>query len=183
MHTRYAGGLTLLVVYGHQVKSNDDPFLNLAKECVDILANHIASGGGIWPVDIFSVVKYLPLWFPGASFKRNAVIWKAKMEEFVDRPYEFVKSEIKKGTARPSFVSTLLEHPKLSSFDASSDSADDDESSSSDGDSSFLSCNTNASQDTTTDEHDIRWTANSMYSGTSNRPKPLCAQPHTGIPL
>jgi hypothetical protein len=53
MHTRYAGGLTLLVVYGHQVKSKDDPFLNLAEECVDILANHIASGGGIWPVDIF----------------------------------------------------------------------------------------------------------------------------------
>jgi hypothetical protein len=29
MHTRYAGELTLLVVYGYQVKSNDDPFLNL----------------------------------------------------------------------------------------------------------------------------------------------------------
>ncbi|KAG2120164.1 cytochrome P450 [Suillus cothurnatus] len=50
---RYTGGLTLLVVYGHQVKSNDDSFLNLAEECVDILANHIASGGGIWPVDVF----------------------------------------------------------------------------------------------------------------------------------
>ncbi|KIK42243.1 hypothetical protein CY34DRAFT_83884 [Suillus luteus UH-Slu-Lm8-n1] len=158
---RYAGGLTLLVVYGHQVKSNDDPFLNLAEECVGILANRIASGGGIWPVDIFPALKYLPLWFPGASFKRNAVIWKAKMEEFVDRPYEFVKSEIKKGTARPSFVSTLLEPPKLFSYDASTD---DDDSSSSDHDSSFSSHNTKASQDTTTDDHDIRWTANSMYS-------------------
>ncbi|KAG1732837.1 cytochrome P450, partial [Suillus lakei] len=82
-------------------------------------------------------------WFPGTSFKRNATIWKAKMEEFVDRPYEFVKSEIKKGTARPSFVSTLLEPPNSLSF--SSD-------------------NTKVAEDTATDDHDIRWTANSMYS-------------------
>ncbi|KAG1788575.1 cytochrome P450 [Suillus plorans] len=167
---RYAGGLTLLVVYGHQVKSNDDPFLTLAEECVDILANRIASGGGIWPVDIFPLLKHLPLWFPGTSFKRNAQIWKAKMEEFVDRPYEFVKSEIKKGTARPSFVSTLLELPKLSSspFDTSFDSSSttDDEGSSSDRDSSFSSHDTEVAKDIITDDHDhdIRWTANSMYS-------------------
>ncbi|KAG1732839.1 cytochrome P450 [Suillus lakei] len=162
---RYAGGLTLLVVYGHQVKSNDDPFLNLAEECVDILANRIASGGGIWPVDIFPALKHLPLWFPGASFKRNAAIWKAKMEEFVDRPYEFVKSEIKKGTARPSFVSTLLEPPKSLSSDASFDSTSGDEASiTSSSNSSFSSDNTKVAEDTATDDHDIRWTANSMYS-------------------
>ena len=50
---RYAGTLTLLVVYGYHVTSNNDPFVNLAEECVDILSNHIASGGGIWPVDVF----------------------------------------------------------------------------------------------------------------------------------
>lgn len=50
---RYAGGLTLLVVYGYQVKSDDDAFLSLGEHCVDLLANKIASGGGIWPVDIF----------------------------------------------------------------------------------------------------------------------------------
>ena len=27
--------------------------LQLGTECVDILSNKIASGGGIWPVDIF----------------------------------------------------------------------------------------------------------------------------------
>lgn len=49
----YAGGLTLSVVYGYQVASNDDPFLKLANDCVNILSNEIGSGGGIWPVDIF----------------------------------------------------------------------------------------------------------------------------------
>lgn len=91
---RYAGGLTLLVVYGHQVKSNDDEFLRLAEDCVDVLANRIASSGKIWPVDVFPFLKHIPLWFPGASFKRQAVRWKAMMQEFVDRPYNHALDEI-----------------------------------------------------------------------------------------
>lgn len=50
---RYAGQLTLQSIYGHHVTSNDDEFVKLAEESVDILANRIASGGGIWLVDIF----------------------------------------------------------------------------------------------------------------------------------
>ena len=55
---RFAGGVTLLVMYGYQVKSDDDDFLQLAEHCVDLLANKIASGVGIWPVDIFPVCKF-----------------------------------------------------------------------------------------------------------------------------
>ncbi|KIJ64011.1 hypothetical protein HYDPIDRAFT_175746 [Hydnomerulius pinastri MD-312] len=134
---RYAGGLTLLVVYGHQVESSDDAFLKLAEECVSLLSNRIASGGGIWPVDIFPSLRHIPDWFPGAGFKRNAAIWKKKMEEFVDKPYEFVQKEMRKGTARPSFVSMLLGNE--------TDGKDD---------------KTDAQMD-----FDVRWTANSMYSG------------------
>jgi len=50
---RYTGGLTLLVVYGYQARSEDDAFLSLADSCVDVLANKISSGGGVWPVDVF----------------------------------------------------------------------------------------------------------------------------------
>lgn len=47
-HTRrYAGGLTLSVIYGYEAVGNNDKFLNLGEECVDILSNRIASGGGI----------------------------------------------------------------------------------------------------------------------------------------
>ncbi|KAG2126411.1 hypothetical protein BD769DRAFT_1462155 [Suillus cothurnatus] len=109
------------------------------------------------------------MWFPGASFKRNAQIWKAKIEEFVTRPYKLVKNETRKGTARTSFVCTLLEPPKPS-FDAYFDSTtndDDDEvsfTSPSDRDPSFSSDNT---KDTATNDHDIRWTTNSMYSAST----------------
>ena len=39
-------------------------------------------------------MQHLPLWFPGAGFKRKAITWKAKMEEFVDKPFEFVKARM-----------------------------------------------------------------------------------------
>ena len=91
---RYAGNLTLSVVYGYEVVSNEDEFVELAEECVDLLANRIASGGGIWPVDIFPFLKHIPLWMPGSGFKKNAIIWKKKMEEFVDKPFEYVKNSV-----------------------------------------------------------------------------------------
>jgi cytochrome P450 len=50
---RFAGSLTLLVVYGYQAKENDDPYLLLANRSTYLLANKIASAARIWPVDIF----------------------------------------------------------------------------------------------------------------------------------
>ena len=91
---RYAGSLTLSVVYGYEAVSNEDEFLMLAEECVDLLANRITSGGGIWPVDIFPFLQHIPLWMPGSGFKKNAIIWKKKMEDCVDRPYEFLKTSM-----------------------------------------------------------------------------------------
>ncbi|KAJ7827129.1 cytochrome P450 [Mycena olivaceomarginata] len=109
-HTRrYAGGLTLSVIYGYEAVGNNDKFLNLGEECVDILSNRIASGGGIWPVDIFPSLKGLPTWAPGSGFLLKAAQWKAKMEEFVDHPYNFVKASMKTGSYVPSFCSVLLE--------------------------------------------------------------------------
>jgi hypothetical protein len=82
------------VVYGHEVKSKDDKFLSMAEKCVWLLSNRIASSGGIWPVDIFPFLKHIPTWVPGMAFKRNAIKWKAQMEEFVNTPYELVQANI-----------------------------------------------------------------------------------------
>ncbi|KAI0343875.1 cytochrome P450 [Trametopsis cervina] len=131
---QYAGGLTLQAIYGYRAESHEDAFLTLGMECVDILSNEIASGGGIWPVDIFPFLRHLPLWAPGAGFLRKAIVWRAKMQEFVDKPYELVKERMREGTAVPCFVTTLL-----------TDVRDGKE--------------VDAQRD-----FDIRWTANSMYS-------------------
>ncbi|KAF8883527.1 cytochrome P450 [Infundibulicybe gibba] len=105
---RYSGGLTLSLVYGYKATSSDDKYLLLAEESMDLLANHMASGIGIWPVDIFPILKYMPAWFPGGSFKRKSVGWKKKMTEFAEKPFAHAKSLLKSGEILPSFCSTLL---------------------------------------------------------------------------
>ena len=39
-------------------------------------------------------VKHIPSWFPGAQFKRDAEVWKGKMEAFVNKPFDFTKDEM-----------------------------------------------------------------------------------------
>ncbi|EJF63642.1 cytochrome P450 [Dichomitus squalens LYAD-421 SS1] len=130
---RYAGSLTLRIVYGYRVTANDDFYLKLAEECGDILSNGIAGGGFIWLVDVFPFLKYLPTWFPGAGFKRKASKWKAKIEEFVNKPFDMVVARMKDGTATHCSITTLIE------------TSEDDNM-------------TDAETDT-----DARWTSMSMY--------------------
>lgn len=39
-------------------------------------------------------MKYVPSWFPGAGFKRDAALWKGKMEAFVNQPYDYTKQQM-----------------------------------------------------------------------------------------
>lgn len=93
---RYAGGLALSIVYGYNVHSNDDKYLQLAEECMDLLANDMA-GAGLWPVDVLPFLLYLPSWFPGGSFKKKAAEWKLKFSEFIEKPYSFAKESMVSG--------------------------------------------------------------------------------------
>ena len=148
-----------------------DPFLRLAEECVGILSEKIASGGGVWPVDVLPSLQYIPEWVPGGGFKRSAREWKKKMEEFVDKPYEFVKSSLvcfdpysmfrcdgdgkliihtfmqKSGNYKPSLCSMLLEDESMHGGDRNR----------------F--------------EFDLKWSANSMYSASMDAVCPIAREP------
>ncbi|KDR68214.1 hypothetical protein GALMADRAFT_105117 [Galerina marginata CBS 339.88] len=106
---RYSGGITLAVVYGYPVSSSSDEYLLLAEEYMGLLSNEIASGTGLWLVDMVPALKYLPSWFPGAGFKRKAAVWKPMLDAFVDRPYENSKARWKSNSILPSFCSSILE--------------------------------------------------------------------------
>ncbi|KIY61920.1 cytochrome P450 [Cylindrobasidium torrendii FP15055 ss-10] len=154
---RYAGGLTLAVVYGYvpvPLSADDngrdpDPFIRQATECVNILQNEIASGGGIWAVDVMPWLKHLPLEhipiirsLPGLNFQKKARLWKAKMEDFVEAPWAFVKSSMASENPSTSFCSTLLQERQKE--------------------------NEKTKQDDDTFDFDLKWTANSMYSASGD---------------
>ncbi|KAH8827612.1 cytochrome P450 [Flagelloscypha sp. PMI_526] len=128
---RFIGGLTLQLVYGYKAQLQADPFLNQSEECVEILANDIVGGAGLWPVDLIPALQRLPDWMPGAGFKAKARAWKATMEDWVDRPYQFTKGAVRSGEYDPSFCSTIIEDK--------------------------------GEKITEQEEHDLKWTANSMY--------------------
>ena len=59
-------------------------------------------------------VKYVPGWFPGATFKRTAARWRKTVDDLCEKPYAFVKNQMACGTNQPSYVSKLLEKGNLS---------------------------------------------------------------------
>ena len=46
---------------------------------------------------IISSVKHIPLWFPGAGFRRKAHEWSRTLVELVERPHNFVKQQLVRG--------------------------------------------------------------------------------------
>jgi len=68
-------------------------------------------------VDIIPVLKYLPIWFPGAGFKRQAEQWKKTVDAMYELPFNEVKAALRRGDACPSITSSLLEELNLGSKD------------------------------------------------------------------
>ncbi|KAH8114938.1 cytochrome P450 [Phellopilus nigrolimitatus] len=93
--------------YGHNIVSGEDKFINLA---VDATSRGTAAGiPGMTPVDIFPILRFIPTWFPGASFKREALITRKLSDAMLDVPFNKVKEERLSGTAQTSLVNSLLE--------------------------------------------------------------------------
>ncbi|KAF8347394.1 cytochrome P450 [Amanita rubescens] len=84
---RYSGGIILLLTYGYEAISENDEFLKQGQDSLDLLANEVAS----------------------CCFKHKAAKWRAQLEEFVDKPYEYVKNVMKSGDYNPSFTAMMLE--------------------------------------------------------------------------
>ncbi|KAF7363348.1 O-methylsterigmatocystin oxidoreductase [Mycena sanguinolenta] len=104
---RNAAAVIMKIAYGYPVTTNDDHFVRLAEEGIKIAS--MASPPGKWLVDSFPFLRFLPEWFPGAGFKTQARQWGRALYEQSLEPHEWVKAQIRAGTAIPSFTSTLLQ--------------------------------------------------------------------------
>lgn len=128
------GAVTLSLGYGIEVKPKDTT-INIATEAVKGLAG--AANFSAFLVNSIPALKYVPSWFPGAGWKKQAQIWRDWTLKMRDVPFEkslqqlvgtfhlpraldrsefspaMVKAE---GTATPSLVTT-----SVSSIDESQD--------------------------------------------------------------
>ena len=98
------------VAYGHQITSNEDPYLQITEDIGHALSN--AGSPGNTPVDFFPFrkrlliyrfvrplnmmfsIKYLPSWFPGASYAGFARNQKGAIRKLHDYPFYNVKAQL-----------------------------------------------------------------------------------------
>ncbi|KIJ28818.1 hypothetical protein M422DRAFT_189306 [Sphaerobolus stellatus SS14] len=107
-HIRHtAGAIIMKVGYGINIKSENDPYIHTAEEAMNAVGE--AAVPGRFMVDMIHWMEYIPEWAPGASFKKQARIWKKYILDVTDLPFEHVKAQMANGTAQPSFTSTHLE--------------------------------------------------------------------------
>ncbi|KAL0572611.1 hypothetical protein V5O48_009355 [Marasmius crinis-equi] len=104
---RSAAFVIMKVAYGCTISDYNDHFVEMAEETNRIVS--LAQAPGKWLVDSFPILRYLPDWFPGAGFKRQAKAWSEYLYNMSLEPHQWVKNQMEKGLAEPSFSSNLLQ--------------------------------------------------------------------------
>ncbi|RHZ72745.1 hypothetical protein CDV55_102908 [Aspergillus turcosus] len=119
-----AGAIILKIAYGYTIEPHKaDALVDLANKALAQFA--IAGTPGTWLVDT------IPIW---AEFKRVAKKYKDTVFTSADKPYAFVRHQMKNRDYKPSHLSHLLEERSPESF-------------------------------TEEEEHVIKWSAASLYTG------------------
>jgi len=113
--TFFGGKLIASTVYGIQINSADDEYITTVKGAVKQIAHMATPGAAL--VEFIPLLRYVPSWFPGAQFKRNAEEWKKLCIKMVEYPFNHVKADLAAGVAPPSFTSTLLQEGGASEDD------------------------------------------------------------------
>ncbi|KAH9857833.1 cytochrome P450 [Lenzites betulinus] len=86
-HLRHLAGATIMsVAYDIDVQSHDDPYIQVAEEVTTSISH--TTNAGSYLVDVIPILRHLPEWFPGATFKKQARIWSASAHKLFHEPYE-----------------------------------------------------------------------------------------------
>ncbi|KZT58478.1 cytochrome P450 [Calocera cornea HHB12733] len=104
---RAIAAIVFELVYGMKIKSYSDPMVQMANEALQRFETIVKPGN--WLVDMIPALQYLPKWLPGTDFLRLSKEYDALNISMRTLPYEQVKREMAKGTAKPCLTVTLME--------------------------------------------------------------------------
>ncbi|CAL1715497.1 unnamed protein product [Somion occarium] len=102
-----AGRIILRAAYGIDIESENDRYLEIAEQSLQALSATVNAGSYL--VDSLPILKYLPSWFPGAKFKRQAEVWRAPVLDMLNEPFDYVKKRLAEGNAQESAATSLME--------------------------------------------------------------------------
>ena len=78
--------------YGIAVQESDDPYISVAEEVLNGLAE--AALPGAFLVDLFPFLRYVPSWFPSAGFQKKAARWREGINTMAERPFRHVEEQL-----------------------------------------------------------------------------------------
>ncbi|KAF4600000.1 hypothetical protein EYR40_007106 [Pleurotus pulmonarius] len=104
---RYATSVSMRIAYGHQIRSDNDEYIQVGTEG----ANSLLVGGtpGATVIDLFPILKHLPNWFPGTYYASLARTWKPAVDRMHNYPYDVVREQMAQGIAKPCILATELQ--------------------------------------------------------------------------
>ncbi|QRV91232.1 cytochrome P450 family protein [Ceratobasidium sp. AG-Ba] len=103
-HIRQTAGATLIkLVYGYEIETRHDYFLDLAEKAVDMFS--VVTTPGSFMVDTFPWLKILP-WAP---FKTKAKEWQKLVTRLLEEPAGYTRQCMEKGKFEPCLLAGWLE--------------------------------------------------------------------------
>ncbi|KAI9571621.1 cytochrome P450 [Boletus coccyginus] len=89
------------------VKDDDDPLVEMVDNAMNVFYTIMTPGRFL--VDTLPILRYLPEWFPGGGFHKDAKRWRKIVREGADTPHQLVLEHLAKGDALASLTSQLLQ--------------------------------------------------------------------------
>ncbi|TFK25364.1 cytochrome P450 [Coprinopsis marcescibilis] len=108
------GGIAISLAYGLPIQDKDDPGIVFSQQ-VSLAFTNLITCPGIFLVERFPLLRHVPAWFPGASFKRRALDLRAHAVQF--REKLFAEATLRTEIAMDSLTSCALERARTSGKD------------------------------------------------------------------
>ncbi|KAL0564462.1 hypothetical protein V5O48_017583 [Marasmius crinis-equi] len=115
IRTSIRGSSDLAAVYGYNTTPTNDHFVDIAEESLRMLSEMYSPTAAI--VNVFPILRHLPLFLPIFEFQRVAVKSLKLLREMQEAPFQYVKSGMRSGSGNSSLLARLLERNDTSRGD------------------------------------------------------------------
>lgn len=82
----------MMMTYGYSVQEGKDPYVDMVDKAMENFT--ITTTPGAFLVDVLPILRHVPIWFPGAKFKKLASEWREEVTEMVEAPFAMVKQQV-----------------------------------------------------------------------------------------
>ncbi|KAL0569905.1 hypothetical protein V5O48_012051 [Marasmius crinis-equi] len=109
VHIRTLTAAVILdTIYGYEATPTDDSLAKLIENTARFAVTEFESPATAI-VNMFPALRHLPLWLPIFRFQRAAVKSQKLVDRLLEEPYEYVRSNMRNGTGKPSLMAKFLE--------------------------------------------------------------------------